>query len=311
MFAFSSVRFSLVHSRLPIKSLGLGSNGLFIAPWIFSLIFHKGLTRLNLSGNNLDQFGSIADGGIFDWSTFPPMPNLTSLILQNCLISDVYDDVLDTLPALTHVDARRNKIKSLSGLLKPDLEYLDISHQCIDSECCEPYDNQDNCWKSSEFNIGDTDGFPNMTKLRELKMSGLHAIDLTRDRNKYNESFFRDLSNLKELELDRSDLEYLAEYTFQGLHNLKRLNLSKNWHLETLPNDVFSGLNKVEWLDLSYCPKAFRNTTNKAGETFAFKLPTLRVLNLTCSLIQKGKHILCPEDCFGPGQHTALDTELH
>merc|ERR1712241_819344 len=99
------------------------------------------------------------------------MPNLTSLILQNCLISDVYDDVLDTLPALTHVDARRNKIKSLSGLLKPDLEFLDISHQCIDSECCEPYDNEDDCWKSKEFNIGD--GFPNMTKLRELKMSGL------------------------------------------------------------------------------------------------------------------------------------------
>ena len=90
-----------------------------------------------------------------------------------------------------------------------------------------------------------------MSKLEVLKMSGLHFEYIT-------SNIFVNLPSLKALELDHSYLKSLANYAFQGASNLKKLNLSTNPDLENLPKHVFDGLDKLELLDISYCPKAFR-----------------------------------------------------
>ena len=107
------------------------------------------------------------------------------------------------------------------------------------------------------------------------------------------------LPSLKALELDHSYLKSLANYAFQGASNLKKLNLSTNPDLENLPKHVFDGLDQLELLDLSYCPKSFRQKPNSAGNHFKFTLQNLRVLNLTCALLEKGS------ECYGRYDHAS------
>ena len=257
-----------------------------MSPYMFSLIFHKGLERLNLSGNNFQNFGYLAN--LFPWNAFPLMPNLTTLVLQHCSIEDMHNKVLDTLPGLTHLDLRRNNVKSLfHGLLLPTLEYLDLSYQCINQDCDNP-----------DFNFQSGFSDFDMSRLEVLKMSGLHFENIT-------SKIFVNLPSLKTLELDHSYLKSINDYAFQGATNLRILNLSRIPDLEDLPKHVFDGLDQLEVLDLSYCPKAFRKKPKSDGQHFKFTLQNLRVLNLTCALLEEGS------DCTTRYDHAShLDPDL-
>ena len=59
--------------------------------------------------------------------------------------------------------------------------------------------------------------------------------------------------NINELYITNTDIGKIASGTFQGLHNLILLDLSFNTHLHTIEINSFSGLNKLDHLDLSDC----------------------------------------------------------
>jgi hypothetical protein len=67
------------------------------------------------------------------------------------------------------------------------------------------------------------------------------------------ENMFKDLVNLKELELEECCIKELKPNCFYGLFNLELLNLAKNYMLSSLDANMLNGLNSLKNLTFYNC----------------------------------------------------------
>ena len=197
------------------------------------------------------------------------MGSLTDISLRDNGLDDIHEQAFDTLK-LEFLDVSRNNFTSLTnGVLHSNLQYLDISYQCIR---CEEIPFLINGNKFLENN---------MTKLRVLKMTGLRIY-------RTDNETFTGLTGLVELRLDRLNSgEFnirplsINENTFRDLNRLKRLDLSNNGHLSPLPERVFGGLDALEFLNLENSSQAINDVNRVENEHYPLGgLIKLRHLNL-------------------------------
>ena len=200
------------------------------------------------------------------------------MILEDNNIEDIHPETFITLSKIRLLDLKRNKLTSvLVGMLRPSLEFLDISYQCLSF----PDVNLTDMCSHEDFRIA-PGVFINMTNLQVLKMSGLHL-------NTIKHGSFTGLSNLQELLLDNTDVTRIADDTFDPLKELRTLDLSFNDNLKGFTANTFSGLSSLRLLDLSYSSHVFMNTDQQESADSYFtsvmsSVPTLRVLILRCTL---------------------------
>jgi Leucine-rich repeat (LRR) protein len=156
------------------------------------------------------------------------------MFFQDSLISVITYEAFDNLPNLRYLDLRGNKLTQIDGAISKlsNLEYLDISYQCLDVGLCAP------------LALGDH-SFKNMKLLKTLKVSGMNMFTLSN-------MTLEGLVNLEDLAFDHTSVDTIPSGFFNHTKNLKKLDLSYNTRLKTLPKDVFESQSNLEDLNLAH-----------------------------------------------------------
>ena len=200
---------------------------------------------------------------------FEPLGNLTRMVLRINRISELKDNIFKNLNNLRELDLSKNQIKSISenafaGLNNLErlnlsinslkqcnknifkhlikLEELDISYNLLESLNDSQFDGMINlkflnlyqnvCLRSLSLKT-----FSGLKNLESLDMSYCSMEQLP-------DNVFIDLNNLKELSLATTSIKIVTKYTFNGLFELIRLNLS-NTNLDYIDNDAFKWCEKL------------------------------------------------------------------
>ena len=237
-----------------LRSLGLNSN------YIESIdedecLFenNSNLFQLDLSANRIR---SIAKSNALN-----KLPRLNELRLSDNPIVLVEDYAFQTLGKLECLVMNSCQLSSLNKRIFHGLAYVEKLHL-----------------SSNKIETIEDFTFQNLTCLKELLL-GSNLIK-TLNRNTFNGLF-----RLAHLDLSSNLIEKLPystnpniidsaiECAFKDLNELKRLNLSKN-KLEAIEGNMFLGLNKLDDLDLS------NNRINRIEESCLVNLTKLTRLNL-------------------------------
>nr|XP_022912422.1 toll-like receptor 13 [Onthophagus taurus] len=261
--------------NIPLMSLNLKGWGfkMRVPNKLFNVIANTTITELNLNRN---QFHKI------DENTFPEMPNIESLKLEECVITDIKENAFIYFKNLKELYLKRNKMITVPrGVLIPRLEVLDISGNTIPG--------------SSYFTIDDyTTKLDNMTSLKILDLS-CNNIKRIYNLNLYGPR------NLKKLNLFDANIMIISDNSFSELTNLEYLNLGKNYFPKrSWVKEIFTGLINLKYLSLESCKIEYFLSNDIFGELisletlnlrnnffteitpdFMFSLRTLKVLDLS------------------------------
>jgi Leucine-rich repeat (LRR) protein len=205
---------------------------------------------------------------------------------------------------LKRIDFSHNKIKQVAVRTFYNLSFIeeiDFSYNQLKFEKFK---------KSSIF-----EGKYKATEWEQLE--DLKKLDLSHNLlNNLDMNFFEHIEGLKELKLNDNPFQIIHDscvLAMTGLHNLTRLDMSR-MELESIPDNFFLPLDKLEWLDLSgnllkTIPNGLRTLDNiqdlslsdnpikdlnKTEHNFLPPLTTLKRLNLTYMMEMKsiGKETL-------------------
>lgn len=194
----------------------------------------KDLKQLNLAGN---QIRSVSDL-ISD--------SLIYLDLSHNKLSNLQPNMLQNLPALTHLDLSRNYRVTLQNkqgeyMSSPSLKNINLSHCNMESI--------------------ELEGFPVLTSV-DLKVNMIRELT--------KESFIN-TKVLEKLDLSQNSINTVDVHAFKKLKHLKVLNLSFNM-IGKIERDTFKDNELLTRLDLS------RNAISRFNRIVA---PNLRHLNMT------------------------------
>nr|XP_022916429.1 toll-like receptor 4 [Onthophagus taurus]XP_022916430.1 toll-like receptor 4 [Onthophagus taurus] len=261
--------------KIPLMSLNLKGWGFKtrVPNKLFNIIANTTITELILNRN---QFHTI------DENTFPEMPNIESLILEDCMITDIKENAFINFKNLKQLHLKDNKmVTAPKGVLIPTLEVLDISGNTKPGK--------------SYFTLEENRSkFDNMTLLKMLDLSYNNV------RRIYNRSLFGPI-NLKKLNLFHSNIMLISDNAFYELSNLEYLNLGDNhFPQRSWVKEIFTGLINLKYLSLESCKIEYFPSNDIFGELtsletlnlrknflseitpdFIFSLRTLKVLNLS------------------------------
>lgn len=284
-----------------------------------SLIGATSLSELDLSHNSLRGFPDLGQQ--------PPLRSdtLEILRLSNCSIANILGDILDGLPALVHLDLRKNSINALNAQIKSDsLRSLDLSECGLQRIHPEAFlempalesltllkNYQLKKWISRSYSLANLDisecnferlpsvHLPNLTKINlrgnHIRKLGVYEfsiypllqwLDLSSNAiQDIDETAFAALKFLRTIDLSFNTIYKVSPETFSKNTRLVRLNLSQNY-LRTLEQFAIKSL---ETLDVSVC-----EIQNIAKDCLVM-MPKLYVLNMSRNLLS---HI--PGNLQGP-----------
>lgn len=203
----------------------------------------------------------------------PPLGNLLSLetlYLSSNRIKSVADLSLTEMAKLRELDLSRNRLTTLSSppFRKAKLRKLNLSRNYI--------------------SYLDTQSFESLPYLEELKLSRNHLNASTFSRTAH---IFRNLTNLRTLDLNGNKLHRLEGLVFEHLKKLKVLKLRRN-EITSFSDGVFYGLNAIENLLLDY------NNITTIRKGLLFGLSSLTHLSLSQNQIDSIR-----PDAWEPTKH--------
>ena len=278
MLGMGEFALSPVLAKTGIEELGLGANFLLTFPKLLLETMKNSLKSLNLSGNMLCHPGS--SWIIFD-HPMPKMEKLEKIKMMNALVRSIGPKTFINLPSLKRLELQGNMLtKIVKGILHvPNLEYLDLSYQCLDFQLCI----------KPEFDLS---GLQNLTNLAFLGLDGLRKSVLDHEH-------FSALHKLEILKLKDTKIKVIKNFTFLGSRSLKRLDLSMNVALEDVEDLAFFGLNQLESLNISYTKKIFGTKSISLPSSFNFS--NLKSLDITCTFSAR---------CQAPHAYTVFKINL-
>ena len=126
------------------------------------------------------------------------------------------------------------------AIRKPSIRHLDLSFQnCIFHLCYSPLEL-------------DKESFSGMKSLKVLYLKG--------NLREVRSDFFLSAPGLEELDISSIYLRQIARDAFLPLTGLKRLTCTQCWSLEAVEPELWSPLEALEYLDLSYSPHSLIST---------------------------------------------------
>lgn len=150
------------------------------------------------------------------------LSRLTILILNDCQLNMVDENVFISLPNLIHLSLFHNLLKKVPNLAYlRNLRYLDLSYNCI---------------KLGEFQ------FDQLSELRTLRLKRNNIVSIQK-------STFQGLIQLTEIDLESNLIESIGD-AFSELIRLKFINLRRN-KLTVIEKDEISMLVNLEELNVS------------------------------------------------------------
>lgn len=245
------------------------SQGLEMFP---NLTEYEGLLiqRLDLRNNSFSKFTvtrDVFDGARFyeldldnnqfldiEYNAFTHLKELKKLSLNNCGLESADLDFIRNIPTLSVLSLRSNRIKELedqSVFAGSPLKKLDLSHNSdlrIKVKVLAPtltYLALD----YSDIEISNLTFLYNLGNLKTLSLDGAHSTQY----NSIQDGAFEKLklSALESLSLSSSGLKVIFREAFDGLDNLKYLDLSRN-ELSNLIFEVTGRIPRLQVLKLSY-----------------------------------------------------------
>lgn len=165
----------------------------------------------------------------------------------------------------------------------PRLEYIKIESSNLgrffEESCvlCLPATLRTVILKNSLVNVTSTD-FAGLAYLRFLDISH-NNISMIQDLWRRSDGLLNDLVSLEVLDLSYNRFTQLNSTFFKGVSNLRELSLARN-ELVKLPSDTFKNLRKMIVLDLSY------NRLTQFHKELLANTKRLKELNLTGNPIQ-------------------------
>jgi hypothetical protein len=161
----------------------------------------------DLSGKTVSIDLSFNRISILDKNSFDNMPRLDTVVVSDNIIKLVNPEVFWGLQDLRHLDMHNNNIDYIHPNTfrnNPSLSKLDLSRNKLK--------HLQNVFKSTE----------------ELKFLNLSSNNLTYE----DLSFFLPITSLQILDLSNNEIETMREEIFEGMMDLKHLNISGNMRLE-------------------------------------------------------------------------------
>jgi Leucine-rich repeat (LRR) protein len=200
--------------------------------------------ELNLDDN---QFLDI------EYNAFSRMKELKKLSLNGCGLVSVDLDFLRNIPGLSVLSLRSNNIKELkdqSVFVGSPLKELDLSHNPglrIHVKVLAPtltYLAMD----YSDIELSDLKFLYNLSEMKTLSIDGAYSKQYSIQNGAFKELH---LSALESLSLSNSSLKAIFREAFEGLDNLKYLDLSRN-DLNNVIFEVTGRIPDLQVLKLSY-----------------------------------------------------------
>lgn len=235
--------------NLPIQRLDLRNNS-FSKLTITSETFDgASITELNLDNN---QFVDI------EYNAFSAIDGLRKLTMNNCTLRSRDLDFLRNIPQLSVLSLRSNKIQEISDksiFIGSPLESLDLSHNSNITiledvlKALAPtllHIRLDFC----NIDVSNLHFLNGLSKLKTLSMEGAYSTKYNSIQNRFD---LLKLWNLESLSLSNSGLKVIFANTFDGLNNLRYLDLSRN-ELTYQIFDVTNTLPNLQILRLSHNP---------------------------------------------------------
>lgn len=209
-----------------------------------------------VSSNAFDQLTELRELEIsgnshlftFEMETFNKLVHLTRLLLNNNMISVLYNGIFDCLQRLETLNLRGNGLSYLPSRLFQNLhqlQELDLSFNQIGSLSADIFHNNSVLrvftMQGNMISYLPIDIFAHLNHLEELNFQSNHIMNLD------PEAF---PPSLRKLVLKKNRLVQLSPVGSQKLQHLLYLDLSQN-SLSELPTDFFQNLISLKNLDLS------------------------------------------------------------
>ena len=240
----------LTELQIPLKRLGLFSMGFRknTPKELLKVIARSKVKELSLSKNDFQ---------ILTNESFPFMPNIETLEMNDAIIDTLSLDTFKGLTNLKYLHLKKNKFYSIpEGCFLKNLALLDLS-ECYSDD--EPY-----------FSL---------FRGKFINITGLCTLDLS-DNNirKVPVGAFDGLASLKVLKFSNSNILHIEPGAFLPLQELVYLNLAQNaFPARNLLAEMFLGLGKLETLILKQCAI----TIIPANKTVFMHLTSLKYLDLS------------------------------
>ncbi|XP_076396657.1 uncharacterized protein LOC143265902 isoform X2 [Megachile rotundata] len=255
--------------------LDLRNNNVRLAPRIFNNT--PTLKVLELSNNSINEIES---------GTFDPLTKLQTLNFSLNNLTQLKSGIFDKLVSLTSLDLSSNNLNSLPENIFAKIENMEVlkldnnSFNSLPTHLLKQNTKLKRitlCNNRNNITLPET-FFGNLTELKELKLEYNGWIMMPKN-------IFWSLRSLKNISLGRNDFLSLDESVFDQLHHLFELDLSYN-KLTTLPDGIFFGMHELIHLNLEG-----NRIISISGNLFK-NLKSLRVLNMGRNQLQVFEDII-------------------
>lgn len=234
---------------LPIQRLDLRNNS-FSNLTISSEVFHgASIKELNLDNNHFIDI---------EYDALSNVEGMRKLTMNKCDLQSKDLDFLRNIPQLSFLSLRSNEIKEVSDktvFIGSPLESLDLSFNSdikIHEDVLKPLTptlthlRLDNC----KIDVSNLQFLHGLGKLKTLSMKSAYSTKYNSIQNRFDSL---ELWSLESLSLSNSGLKVIFENVFDGLNNLKYLDLTHN-ELTYKIFDVTNTLPNLQVLKLSFNP---------------------------------------------------------
>ncbi|XP_078658140.1 uncharacterized protein LOC144903637 [Branchiostoma floridae x Branchiostoma belcheri] len=237
----TSVKLNTTVATIDLSNSSLTS----IPPDFFKNQSH--LQQVDLSNNQISYLNG---------SIFTALVNLETLILSNNAIKTITVNVFRNLTNLMLMDLSQNSIRDLPDNLFVDninLQVLNLDGNNISEVRRDTFVGLRSLkllfLNTSGLSSIHSSSFTPLVELEELYLQENH-IDFQEDYTGITANIFRNLQNLRLLDLSKNSITFLPEYMFLGLIKLEVLHLDGN-KFSTIRRDTFVGLRSLKLLFLN------------------------------------------------------------
>lgn len=255
------------------------------------------LERLDLSRNQLRSLSSA--------ELFEPLQNVMHIDISINKLSNFPNGIFSQQSRLLELNVDSNQISNLRGTFfhgARNLQKLSASH-CRISTIENDFFSAVSSIDTLDLSYNELTALPNtwtfaqLRSLRNLTFKGngiyslvedqfsglnLETLDLSNNKiSSINPNAFKYTEGVRSLDLSSNSIQTLPSFIFQPVASgVTRLRLGNNRLLVTLPDRVFSGMEKLQEVDLSHC--SFRNFNEEHFRT----LTNLKTIDISHNLLQ-------------------------
>lgn len=252
---------SNVFNALPVRNLMLKGNKITsIKSYAFSNLYN--VLELDLSGLAIEN---IANNAFYNLS------NVRKINLSNNNLQTVLANLFIETPGLNSLDFSGNPIKSLNKFSnKLNITELTLSFAgCIESDRISNFHVKILTVKDSRIDVIKNGSFKGLYGLTHIyfnesiiksiesdalielfNLEYLDAQNLFNTIEILNEGVFRDINNIRALDLSGTDLNSIDSKSFIGLYRVETLQLNRN-DIDEIASGTFDDLHSLELLNLS------------------------------------------------------------